>query len=219
MKIRETTAILGVLFGTMLVMSGVGLTKTILVNETFAAAVPGNMTNATNTMNPQAVVQKGATSSSNDVKTTTTNNNITLGNPFYIEHDKITSQVPGIPLNGGGHATGVTFSGNGTVKGIGFTETGRALIIPISKTIVGIFGGLAIKANDGGGNVNGNATLSFREVVHMTPAGTMQGSGAAIFNANATRNLSFLSNTVAMFTDTGNKNGTDTIKAWEWKYR
>jgi len=219
MKIRETTTIIGVLFGTMLVMSGVGLTNAILVNETFAATTPGNMTNTTNTTNPQAAVQKGTTSSrSNDV-TTTTNNNITLGNPFYIEYDKITSTVPGIPLNGGGHATGVTFSGNGTVKGIGFTETGRALIIPISKTIVGIFGGLAIKANDGGGNANGNATLSFREVVHMTPAGTMQGSGAAIFNANATRNLSFLSNTVAMFTDTGNKGGTDTIKAWEWKYR
>jgi hypothetical protein len=219
MKIRETTTIIGVLFGTMLVMSGVGLTNTILVNETFAATAPGNMTNATNTTNPQAAVQKGTTSSSNDVTTTTTNNNITLGNPFYIEYDKITSTVPGIPLNGGGHATGVTFSGNGTVKGIGFTETGRALIIPITKTIVGIFGGLTIKANDGGGNANGNATLSFREVVHMTPAGTMQGSGAAIFNANATRNLSFLSNTVAMFTDTGNKGGTDTIKAWEWKYR
>ena len=215
MKIRETTTIIGVLFGTMLVMSGVGLTNTTLVTETFAATAPGNMTNATNTMNPQALVQKGATSSSNDVNTTTTNNNITLGNPFYIEYDKITSTVPGIPLNGGGHATGVTFSGNGTVKGIGFTETGRALIIPISKTIVAISGILAIKANDGGGN----ATLSFREVVHMTPAGTMQGSGSAIFNANATRNLSFLSNTVAMFTDTGNKGGTDTIKAWEWKYR
>jgi hypothetical protein len=213
MKIRETTAIIGVVLGTMLVMSGVGLTNTILVNKTLAAA-PGNMTNATNAMNPGTVVQKGTTSS-NDVKTTTTNNNITLGNPFYIEYDKIRSQVPGIPLNGGGHATGVTFSGNGTVKGIGFTDTGRALIVPISKTTADIFGGVAIKANVGGGN----STLSFRELVHMTPAGTMQGSGAAIFNANSTRNLSFLGNTVAMFTDTGNKGSTDTIKAWEWKYR
>ena len=92
MKIRETTTIIGVLFGTMLVMSGVGLTNTILVNETFPATAPGNMTNATNTTNPQAPVQKGTTSSSNDVTTTTTNNNITLGNPFYIEYDKITSR-------------------------------------------------------------------------------------------------------------------------------
>jgi hypothetical protein len=121
--------------------------------------------------------------------------------------------VPGIPLRGGGNATGITFLGNGTVKGIGFTDTGRALYIPISRTTADILEGVAIKANDGGGN----ATLSFREIVHMTPAGTMQGSGAAIF-ANATLNLSSLSNTVAMFTDTGSKSGTDTIKAWEWKY-
>lgn len=213
MKIRKTTTIIGILFGTMLAMSGIGLTNTIPVNETFAATATGNITNATNAMNPQTVVQNGSTSLSNDVKTTSTNNNITLGNPFYIEYDKIKSQVPGIPLRGGGNATGITFLGNGTVKGIGFTDTGRALYIPISKTTADILGGVAIKANDGGGN----ATLSFREIVRMTPAGTMQGSGAAIF-ANATRNLSSLSNTVAMFTDTGSKSGTDTIKAWEWKY-
>jgi len=212
MKIRKTTGIIGVLFGTILVMGGFGFAKSSLVNETFAVAAPGNTTNATNTPNPQAVVQKGVA-----VKTTTTNNNITLGNPFYIEYDKITSQVP-VPLRSGGTATGVIFSGNGTVKGIGFTDTGRALITPISKTIVDIGGILVIKANDGGKD-NGNATLSFREISHMTSAGTMQGSGAAIFNPNATGKLSFLSNTVAMFTNNGNKDGTNIIKAWEWMYR
>src|SRR2546422_4440485 len=222
MKIREATGIIGVLLGIMLVMAGVGFTKTSLVNEIFAAA-PGNKTNATNTPSPQAVLQKGATppastSLTNDVKTTTTNNNITLGNPFYIAYDKITSQVP-VPLRSGGTATGVIFSGTGTVKGIGFADTGRALIIPISKTIVDIDGGLVLKTNVGGGKDNGNATLSFREISHMIAAGTMQGSGAAIFNPNATGNLSFLSNSVAMFTDNGNKDGTNIIKAWEWKYR
>ena len=212
MKIRKTTGIIGVLFGTMLVMGGFGFAKSSLVNETFAIAAPGNTTNATNAPNPQAVVQKAVA-----VKITTTNNNITLGNPFYIGYDKITSQVP-VPLRSGGTATGVIFSGNGTVKGIGFTDTGRALIIPISKTIVDIEGGLVIKANDGGKD-NGNATLSFREISHMIAAGTTQGSGAAIFNPNATGKLSFLSNSVAMFTDNGNKDGTNIIKAWEWKYR
>jgi hypothetical protein len=53
----------------------------------------------------------------------------------------------------------------------------------------------------------------------MTPSGTLQGSGAAIFNANATGKLSSLSNTVAMFTDYSSKNGNDIFKAWEWKYR
>ena len=223
MKIREATGIIGVLLGIMLVMAGVGFTKTSLVNEIFAAVAPGNQTNATNTPSPQAVLQKGATppastSLTNDVKTTTTNNNITLGNPFYIQYDKITSQVP-VPLRSGGTATGVIFSGTGTVKGISFADTGRALIIPISKTIVDIDGRLVLKTNVGSGKDNGNATLSFREISHMIAAGTMQGSGAAIFNPNATGKLSFLSNTVAMFTDNGNKDGTNIIKAWEWKYR
>jgi hypothetical protein len=224
MKIRKMTGIIGVLFGTMLVMGGVGFTKSSLFNQTFAVVAPGNTTNATNTPNPHAAVQKGGTapasssSSSNDVKTTTTNNNITLENPFYIGYSKTTSQVP-VPLRSGGTATGIIFSGNGTVKGIGFTQTGRALIIPISKTIVDIDGGLVIKANDGSGNDNGNATLSFREISHMTTDGTMQGSGAAIFNPNATGKLSFLSNTVAIFTNNGNKDGTDITKAWEWKYK
>jgi hypothetical protein len=54
MKIRKAMGIIGVLFGTMLVMAGVVFTKTSLVNETFAAAAPGNKTNATNTLIPQA---------------------------------------------------------------------------------------------------------------------------------------------------------------------
>lgn len=68
MKIRKAMGIIGVLFGTMLVMAGVVFTKTSLVNETFAAAAPGNKTNATNTLIPQAE----STFLKHDVKTTTT---------------------------------------------------------------------------------------------------------------------------------------------------
>jgi len=56
------------------------------------------------------------------------------------------------------------------------------------------------------------------EIGNMTAAGTLQGSGAAIFNPNATGKLSFLSNKV-MSTNNGNKDGTSIIKGWEWKYR
>ena len=210
MKIRKVLGIIGVLFGTMLVMAGVVFTKTSLVNETFAAAAPGNQTNATNTLIPQAE----SSFLKHDVKTTTTNNNITLGNPFYIAYDKATSQVP-VPLRSGGNATEVIYSSTGTVKGIGFVGTGRALVIPISRTIVDINGGVVIKANDGGGN----ATLSVRVIGHMNASGLMQGGGAAIFNPIATGKLSFLSNKVAMFTDNDNKDGTTTFKAWEWKSR
>jgi hypothetical protein len=170
----------------------------------------GNKTNSTNAPNLQAGFQKGKAPT-----VSTSNNNITLGNPFYIESNKITSQVP-VPLRSGGNATGIIFNGNGTVQGIGFNEIGRALIIPISSKIANIEGGLLLKSNDGGNKSNGNATLSFREIGHLTASG-VQGSGAAIFNPNATGNLSFLSNKVAMFTHNGNRNGTNMVKAWEWK--
>lgn len=183
-----------------------GSDSTIASNSS-APMSQGNKTNSTDAPNLQAGFQKGKAPT-----VSTSNNNITLGTPFYIESNKITSQVP-VPLRSGGNATGIIFNGNGTVQGIGFKEIGRALIIPISSNIANIEGGLQLKSND---SSNGNATLSFREIGHLTASG-VQGSGAAIFNPNATGNLSFLSNKVAMFTHNGNRNGTNTVKAWEWK--
>jgi hypothetical protein len=180
-----------------------GSDSTIASNSS-APMSQGNKTNL------QAGFQKG-----NAPTVSTSNNNITLGTPFYIESNKITSQVP-VPLRSGGNATGIIFNGNGTVQGIGFNEIGRALIIPISPKIANIEGGLLLKSTDGSNKSNGNATLSFREIGHLTASG-VQGSGAAIFNPNATGNLSFLSNKVAMFTHNGNRNGTNMVKAWEWK--
>jgi uncharacterized protein (UPF0333 family) len=64
--------------------------------------------------------------------TTTTNNDIILGNPIYTEIDKATSQKS-IVVNGTtttAHATEITFSGHGTAKGINYTDNGKALVIP-----------------------------------------------------------------------------------------
>ena len=47
--------------------------------------------------------------------------------------------------------------------------------------------------------------------------GTMRGSGATVFNANATGKMAFLSNTVAIFKEVQNKDGSAVIRAWEWK--
>jgi hypothetical protein len=190
----KAIVIIAVLFGTVFIIGGSA--QTGFANKAFAADT--------------AI----STSSADDVKTTTTNNNITLGNPFYIEYDKITSQRP-VVIQGGLHAIGVTFSGNGTVKGMSFTQIGgRALIIPISKDTADIIGNGVITANDG----NGNSTFGFREISHANAAdGTMRGSGATIFNANATGKMAFLSNTVAIFKEVQNKDGSAVIRAWEWK--
>lgn len=191
----KAIVIIAVLFGTVFIIGRSA--QTDFANKAFAAA-------------DTAI----STSSADDVKTTTTNNNITLGNPFYIEYDKITSQRP-VVIQGGLHAFGVTFSGNGTVKGISFAQIGgRALIIPISKDTADIIGNGVITANDG----NGNSTFGFREISHANAAdGTMRGSGATVFNANATGKMAFLSNTVAIFKEVQNKDGGAVIRAWEWK--
>jgi hypothetical protein len=204
------------------------------IKESYAAS--SNTTNASNASNTnnatsksmEAALQKEALkitppSSSNDVQTTTTKNAIVLGNPFYIEYVKTIRQQP-LVLNTGLHAIGVIFIGKGTVNGINFVQTeGKALIIPLSQGIADIVGGGLIKATAGKA---GNATFNFREIAHYNPSTqpsqvtgnqVMQGTGAAIFNSNATGNLSSLSNTVMMFKDEANPNGVGTIKGWEWK--
>jgi hypothetical protein len=218
---KNSTIIEAILFVSLLYIITDSSMKTGFPQQVFSSLLtPVVTTNLINTTSQSDAVQKGAAAhpSSNNIKITTTNNNLTLGNPFYIEYDKTLSQTP-VTLNNGKHVIGVTFSGNGTVKGITFTQTGRALIVPVSKGTVDIIGGVVIKDKDKGSG-NGNATLSFREIGRMNATDrTIQGTGAAIFNTNATGNLAFLSNTVAMFTETGNKDGTSVIKAWEWKYR
>jgi hypothetical protein len=185
-------------------------------NPSFAAVDVANNTGSQAVTTQEPAEIRPGTLNNNNIKTITTiNNNITLGNPFYIEHDKITRQEPLLSPDGR-RATGVTFSGNGTVKGISFVDSGRALIIPISKGIVEIVGGVILNATEGSLN---NATLAFREIGHVNAYDkSVQGAGAIIFNANATGKLSSLSNTVAMFTDVGKEGGTHMIKAWEWKY-
>jgi hypothetical protein len=70
-------------------------------------------------------VQRGMAASSDSANFT---NPLTLGNPYFVEYDKTTSQKPTV-INGT-HATEITFSGHGTAKDINFTDNGNALIIP-----------------------------------------------------------------------------------------
>jgi hypothetical protein len=204
----KTATIMAVMIVTIFVIGGGS------ANLSFAALDVANTTSSQAVITQQPAELTQGTLNNNTKTINATNNNITLGNPFYIEHDKITRQGP-VLLPDGRQATGVIFSGNGTVNGISFVQNGRALIIPISKGIVEIGGGVLLNATDGS---HSNATLTFREIGHVNPDDkTIKGTGAIIFNANATGNLSSLSNTVAMFTEAGNKDGSVMIKAWEWK--
>jgi hypothetical protein len=204
----KTATIMAVMIVTIFVIGGGS------ANLSFAAVGVANNTSSQAVITQQPAELTQGTLNNNIKTINTTNNNITLGNPFYIQHYKITSQVPLLTPDGR-RATGVTFLGNGTVNGISVVQGGRAYILPISKGIVEIVGGAILNATDGS---HSNATLAFREIGHINPFDkTIKGTGAIIFNANATGNLSSLSNTVAMFTEGGNKDGSVMIKAWEWK--
>jgi len=206
---------------------GLGPSQMNFIKITYAASSNDTNANKTTSTALEATLQSEAmkikSQSSNDIHITTTNNNVTLGNPFYIEYVKTIRQQP-LVLNTGLHAIGIIFIGKGTVNGTNFIQTeGKALIIPLNQGVADVVGGGLIKAPPG---KLGNATFNFRETANyspptqasnMTGTSTRHGTGAAIFNSNATGSLSFLSNKVVMFKDEGNSSGVSTIKGWEWK--
>jgi hypothetical protein len=81
------------------------------------------------------------------------------------------------------------FSGNGTTKGISVTSAGKGLIIPRTGDVIYVKGraDFIAAAND---TQSGKATYTFEAIGNY---------GVAIFDANATGNLSFLSNVEGIY--------------------
>jgi len=65
--------------------------------------------------------------------------------------------------------------------------------------------------------IGGKIYFTFHEIGHSDSNGTITATGAAFFDANATGNLAFLSNVVAVYKDQIYKDGTDKVIAWKWK--
>jgi hypothetical protein len=156
-----------------------------------------------------STVQRGtaALSSSDAANFTNIINPVTLGNPYFVEYDKTTSQKPTV-INGT-HVTEITFSGHGTAKDINFTDKGNALIIPRGGSAVLLKGkdNLVSSAGD-------KASLNFMELGHGN--GIVKANGAAFYDAKATGKLAYLSNTVSVYTDEVDKHGNGKVLAWEW---
>ena len=131
------------------------------------------------------------------------NNNgiIDLNQPLYSEHFKITSQKQ-VMINGT-KVTLATFSGNGSARGISISSTGKGLIFPRPGGVVYIKG----KTDFITAASSGKATYTFQAIGNY---------GIALFNANPTGNLSFLSDTVAVYKVDMNSNGTNTFTMWKW---
>jgi hypothetical protein len=131
---------------------------------------------------------------------------IDLNQPLYREHFKLMSQKE-VTINGT-KVTQAMFSGNGTAKGISITSMGKGLIFPRPDGVVYTKGKADfIATRSSSSNDNGKATYTFQAIGNY---------GIALFNANATGSLSFLSNTVAVYKVDMNKNGTNTFTIWKW---
>lgn len=175
-------------------------------------SLAGNMQSSNNNNNNNIVLGQTNNSTNQDsssflAKAVTINNNntiISLSQPLYIEYFKIIGQKEVIV-----NKTKVTeeiFSGNGTTNGISVTSTGRSLIIPRAVDLVYVKGSAElIAAVDD--RQTGKATYTYEAIGNY---------GIALFDANATGNLSFLSNTVGIYKVDMNKNGINIFTMWKW---
>ncbi len=129
---------------------------------------------------------------------------IDLNQPLYIEQYKIIGQRE-VTVNGT-ILTEVMFSGNGTVNGISVNSRGKGLIIPRAEGVNYINGTAEFTAVEDDRQA-GKATYTFEAIGNY---------GVALFDANATGNLSFLSNTIGIYKVDRNENGTSTFTMWKW---
>ncbi len=136
---------------------------------------------------------------------------ITIGEPFYKQNDKPTSQKT--VKVGRINATEISFSGNGTANKINFKDTGKALIIPRSGEASYIQGNAEIV------NVNNSserASYTFQEIGQPASDGKIKANGAAFFGSNATGKLAFLNNLVVIYQNQIDKAGNSSLVAWKW---
>jgi len=139
--------------------------------------------------------------------TTIVNSQKATTHPLYTEDDKA------IFVNGTTHTKSVIFSGHGAANGANYTDVGKGLIIPRGFGGVIDSKGYGAMRSSGGGK----ASFTFHEIGNSKPNGTITATGAAFFDANATGNLAFLGNVVAVYKDQIYKNGTDKVTAWGWR--
>ena len=157
----------------------------MIYHQALAADVPRTISAAViNTANATSPVNEKIGS----VNATT----ITIGNPFYSEHDKTTSSKH--IVSNVTHGTELTLSGNGTATGVSFTDSGSAIItLGPNKTSVHIQGQVEIITKSG---ERGN--LTFQEIGKIGADGKISAIGAAFFKTSSTGKLAFL-NDVSIF--------------------
>lgn len=136
-------------------------------------------------------------------------NDVQLGAPFYEEH--YTAEL-GMPAASNESFTG-TFTGEGMLNGNLSVSAEGNLTGTFRDNDTVFFQGDAefVTENEDA------AVYSFDAFTNYDPDGTSEGSGIAVFDEVATGELSFLSNTLAVYKNHVDSNGNGTFLMWQWK--
>lgn len=140
---------------------------------------------------------------------TNVSKNVNLGNPFFVEH----YQTELGKLNMTNNNASESFSGKGIINGtvditadVNVTETFRdndtSYLQGNTKYIT---------------NNKDIATYTFYAIANYHVGGGYDSNGIAIFDDVATGNLYSLSNSVGVYKDHVDKNGTGTFLMWHWR--
>lgn len=134
---------------------------------------------------------------------------VQLGAPFYEEH--YTAEL-GMPAASNESFTG-TFTGEGMLNGNLSVSAEGNLTGTFRDNDTVFFQGDAkfVTENEDA------AVYSFDAFTNYYPDGTSEGSGIAVFDEVATGELSFLSNTLAVYKNHVDSNGNGTFLMWQWK--
>jgi hypothetical protein len=124
-------------------------------------------------------------------------NSPNLGNPLYIEYDKIaTSQK-------GSSSQTINFAGNGTVKGIHIKDFGTVNIASLPNAHLNSLGHGVLTASSG----NGKANFTFNALGSIGADGKSRSTGSISFDKTATGSLAFLRNSIETYKDELDKSG------------
>jgi hypothetical protein len=137
-------------------------------------------------------------------------NKTILGEPFFVEKGKITSQKEIGP-----NRTQFNFSSNGTMNG-NIEVTNKGVIMGISK------GNNQVFDQEQGviSTINGNETANYTliAVENIPQNGNLSFRGAVAYSTNSTGELSFLNGILGIFKGEGDiQSGDFERTGWEWK--
>ena len=134
---------------------------------------------------------------------------VQLGAPFYVQHYKANLGKPE-PSN---ESIAGNFTGQGIINGnlnisaeVKFTRTFR------DNNTAFLQGDTKFIAEN-----KDTAVYSFDAITNYDQGGTSEGSGAATFDDGATGDLSFLSNSLAIYKNRVDSSGNGTFLMWLWK--